>query len=140
MKDCIFCKIVNKELPSNIIYEDDICIAILDITQVTRGHTLVLPKIHNSNVFDASSEVLQHIMLVIKLIVDKMHSNLDINNINILNNSGTIAGQTVDHLHFHIIPRYNTQDSISIKFNTNKESICKEILCELLYCDSLHNN
>lgn len=120
MENCIFCKIINKQIQSNIVYEDNEIIAFLDITQVTNGHTLVVPKKHFDSIFDCDEETLSKINIVIKKISQKMNKNLNVSNINILNNSGDLAGQTVKHLHFHIIPRYNSDDGIVIKFNDNK--------------------
>lgn len=132
MNNCIFCNIINKTLPTNIIYEDEYCLAFLDITQVTKGHTLIVPKKHYHNILDADEETLINIMKVIHKLSNHYVSKLGINNINILNNSGTIAGQTVNHLHFHLIPRYDENDSISINFKSHNKNIDKESLSNLL--------
>ncbi len=115
---CIFCKIINNEIPSSKIYEDDNVLAILDISQTSYGHTLVIPKKHYESMFDVEEEDLINITKVINKLVKQFQLKLNINNLNILNNSGDIAGQTVHHLHYHIIPRYSSND-ITINFNIN---------------------
>ncbi len=107
---CIFCKILNKEIPSYKIYEDDDFYAMLDISQATPGHTLVLPKKHITNVFDLPEDLASKLFVVVKKVSDLLKEKLHFNDLNILNNSGQIAGQTVMHLHIHIIPRYSKEE------------------------------
>lgn len=115
---CIFCKIINNEIPSYKIYEDEDVLAILDISQTTYGHTLVIPKKCFKNIFDIDETSLSKVMNVVSLI-SKKYKEKGIEGINILNNNGSIAGQEVDHFHMHIIPRYN-DDEFVIKSTTNK--------------------
>lgn len=122
---CIFCKIINNEIPSSKIYEDEYVLAILDISQATYGHTLVIPKKHYENMFDIDDVTFMHISKIINMLVKKYKVLLNIENVNILNNSGSLAGQVVNHLHFHIIPRYSSDD-VTIKFNNNEYNL-KEI-------------
>lgn len=110
---CIFCEIIDKNIPSYVIYEDDICIAILDKEQITAGHILVIPKKHYINFFDIDESILLHMMLIIKKIVKKMEIKLDVSNLNIVNNSGSLADQIIFHFHIHIIPRYETNTNIN---------------------------
>lgn len=107
---CIFCKILNKEIPSYKIYEDDDFYAMLDISQATPGHTLVLPKKHITNIFDLPEDLASKLFVVVKKISDLLKDKLGFSDLNILNNSGQIAGQTVMHLHIHIIPRYTKEE------------------------------
>ena len=107
---CIFCKILNKEIPSYKIYEDDDFYAMLDISQATPGHTLVLPKQHVTNIFVLSDELASKMLVVVKKVADILKEKLNINDINILNNSGQLAGQTVMHLHIHLLPRYENDE------------------------------
>ena len=104
---CIFCKILNKEIPSYKIYEDEDFYAMLDISQATPGHTLVLPKKHITNIFDLPEDLASKLFVVVKKVSDMLKEKLGFNDLNILNNSGEVAGQTVMHLHIHIIPRYS---------------------------------
>lgn len=103
---CLFCKIINGEIPSYKIYEDDYTLAFLDISQETKGHTLVLPKKHIKNIFELDDETAIHLTNAILKTIKTLKTKLNFNNINILNNSGELAGQTVHHLHIHLIPQY----------------------------------
>lgn len=111
MNDCIFCKIIRKEIPSNIVYEDDQVIAFLDISPVASGHTLVVPKEHSQDLFDTSPEVLQAWMDRVQKIAAAVRSAVGAEGIVLIQNSGAAAGQTVWHLHMHIIPR-NSGDGL----------------------------
>ena len=123
---CIFCKIIAKEIPSSIIYEDEKVMAFLDISQSTRGHTLVVPKIHFANIYSVDDETLAHLINVTKKLSIKLKQKLDANGINIINNNEIRAGQTVEHLHFHIIPRFDESDGFSCHFQSNEYDL-KEI-------------
>lgn len=128
---CIFCKIINHEIPSSVIYEDDDVLAILDISQVTRGHTLVMPKKHVRNVLEADEETVQKCVLTARKLAAQIVTNLHASGVNILTNCGESAGQSVDHLHFHIIPRYDSNDAIQITFGETEqdlESVRRDIL------------
>lgn len=114
---CIFCKIINNEIPSYKVYEDEYVLAILDISQVCDGHTLILPKKHYDNFLDADLQTINRCMNVIKILSNKYKKILNPKGFNILNNTNEIAGQTVFHLHFHLIPRYDENDEIDISFN-----------------------
>ena len=83
---CIFCKIINHEIPSSVIYEDDDVLAILDISQVTRGHTLVMPKKHVRNVLEADEETVQKCMLTARKLAAQIVTNLHASGVNILTN------------------------------------------------------
>jgi len=105
-EDCIFCKIVNKELPCFKVYEDDLVLAFLSIGPAALGHTLVIPKDHYENIFDIDEEVLKKIAEVSKKIAIQMKNNLeDVYGVNIFQSNGRIAEQEVMHYHMHIIPR-----------------------------------
>lgn len=120
--NCVFCKIVNKEIPSRIIYEDDTVIAILDISQATKGHTLVIPKEHSENLLETDSETFTHLMQVSKLLSRQLINKLDASGINVLINTGESAGQTVLHTHVHLLPRYESDD-FKINFIEHKENL-----------------
>ena len=116
---CVFCEIVKGNIPSYKVYEDDVCIAILDISQATIGHTLVIPKKHVENIFSLDSELASHLFKVVSELAKKISIALGVKNMNILNNNGSLAGQSVKHFHIHIIPRYEG-DNLEIKFASNK--------------------
>lgn len=107
MSECIFCKIVSKEIPANIFYEDDFSIAMLDINPVNIGHALVVPKEHYENIFDLPKELAAKLSVVSKKLATAIKEGLNADGINITSNNGLAAGQLVFHAHTHIIPRYN---------------------------------
>lgn len=114
---CIFCKIASGEIPCYKIYEDEDFLAFLDLSQATIGHTLVISKKHYSNIFELNEDT--KIMEVVIKVAKALKESLEIENINILNNSGELAGQSVNHFHIHLIPR-TKDDKIVFKFNENK--------------------
>lgn len=120
MENCIFCKVVRGEAKSWKVYEDEYTYAFLDINPVNEYHTLVVPKNHVENIFDASADDLKHIMKTIKRIVDFYHEKLGIENVQIINSSGAEAQQDVFHLHFHIVPR-QTGDGQDVHWTTHRE-------------------
>lgn len=116
---CIFCDIINNQINSYKIYEDDIVVAILDIAQVTTGHCLVIPKEHCSNIFELPDHVSSHIFKVVTHISKMLKEKLNFTDLNLLNNNGPLAEQTVNHFHIHIIPQY-LNDNVSF-FHLSKE-------------------
>lgn len=105
MTDCLFCKIVAKEIPSAVVYEDDAVVAFLDIKPVNPGHTLVVPKTHSDGFHDADPETLKKLILVTQKIANAVASAMGTTGFNLEENNGAIAGQVIPHLHFHIVPR-----------------------------------
>lgn len=130
MEDCIFCKIVDGQIPANIIYEDDVCLAFLDIAPTTKGHTLIIPKVHASDLFSMDKDTLMHIAKVSHVLANRLKSRLNCEGINILNNNGAKAGQTVFHYHMHLIPRYDETDGLKITFSSQEQPLAQ--LVELL--------
>ena len=128
MENCIFCKIVQKDIPGKIIYEDDVCLAFLDLSQTTDGHTLVIPKKHYKNILEVNDEILTHLIVVTKKLANKIVKNLNANGVNILTNANEIAGQTVMHFHIHIIPRYNLDDKIEINFTDRSDDVNLDLI------------
>ena len=108
MKDekCIFCKLANGDIPTNSIYEDNDFKAILDADPATKGHALILPKNHFANLLEADDDVLVKALPLAKKIAKNMMDKLGCAVVNIVQNNGEAAGQTVHHLHIHVIPRY----------------------------------
>ena len=104
--DCIFCAIVAGEIPSFKVYEDDFVLAYLDINPFTKGHVLVIPKTHSTGLLDTDDDALAAVVMRVKKVAAHMKASLSCDGFNILQNNGEAAGQTVKHLHFHIIPRY----------------------------------
>lgn len=119
MDDCVFCKIIKGEIPSAKIYEDNEVVAILDISQATRGHTLVLPKTHYDNFLSTPKELMHKVMDVAQRIGQAEMSVLGAKGVNILTNIGKEAGQSVMHYHVHIIPRYVRDVGFQITLKEN---------------------
>ena len=113
---CIFCNIISGEIPSYKVYEDDNFYAFLDISQATYGHTLVVPKQHFENLFAMPDFLLEKMLILVRDLASKIKTATNCKGINILNNNGEAAGQSVHHFHIHIIPRYDN-DNFSIKLS-----------------------
>ena len=107
--DCIFCAIAAGEIPSFKVYEDDLVVAYLDINPFTKGHTLVIPKAHSQDLLETPDETLAAIIARVKKVAAHLKAALPCDGINILQNNGEAAGQTVRHVHFHIVPRYGQE-------------------------------
>jgi histidine triad (HIT) family protein len=107
--DCVFCAIADGEIPSFKIYEDDTALAFLDINPFSYGHALVVPKRHCEGLLDAEDGDLAALAAVVKKVAARIKDVLECDGFNILQNNGEAAGQTVRHLHFHIVPRRNGQ-------------------------------
>lgn len=103
---CVFCKIINGEIPSFKIYENEKVICFLDINASSTGHTLIVPKEHVTNMFDVSEDTICEVAKAIKHVTNLLKEKLGVDSVNVINNSGIKAGQTVMHLHYHVIPRY----------------------------------
>jgi histidine triad (HIT) family protein len=110
----IFCRIIKGEIPSTKIYEDDDVLAILDISQTTKGHTLVIPKLHCDNFLSCPQEVMHKVMDVAQRIGQAEISLLHARGVNILTNVNEAAGQSVMHFNVHVIPRYNGGEGFQI--------------------------
>jgi histidine triad (HIT) family protein len=114
MHNTIFEKIIAREIPAEIIYEDDLVIAFLDIVPVNVGHTLVVPKKKFVNIFDGDAEVLAHMMRIAQRIGKAVREATQCDGINIAMNNESAAGQEVFHAHIHIIPRF-TDDQAFVR-------------------------
>ncbi len=108
MKDsnCIFCKIIAGEIPSNTIYEDDEFKVILDVSPASKGHALILPKEHYADLYEIDENVAADAMKLAKKLATRMTDVLKCDGFNLLQNNHEVAGQTVFHFHMHLIPRY----------------------------------
>lgn len=105
-ENCIFCKILNGDIPSAKLYEDDDFAIILDVGPASLGHALVIPKNHYANLFEMPEEMLSKCMGLAKVWGDKLVKALGADGLNLVQNNGLAAGQTVFHYHLHLIPRY----------------------------------
>ena len=121
--DCIFCKIINGEIPSYTIYEDENVKAFLDISPVANGHTLIVPKKHIENIYDADVETLKNIELASKVVGKLLKEKLGCNGITRMQNNE--YGQDVKHYHMHLVPRYKG-DNLKVNFNNSDIKEAKE--------------
>ena len=119
MTDCIFCKIVSKEIPSEVLYENDKVISVLDINPIHFGHTLILPKQHCSDFLDLPDETYHSILQATRIVTNALVQSLKLEGYNLFSNNGTIAGQSVFHFHIHVTPRYRNDN---IRFVLNLKS------------------
>ena len=118
--NCVFCKIINGEIPSTTVYEDEDVKAFLDISQATPGHTLLVPKKHVQDIFEYDDELAQKVLTKIPMIARAVR-NFDpaIQGLNIVNNNGEVAYQSVFHSHIHFIPRYSADEGFAMNFADN---------------------
>ncbi|MBI4050273.1 MAG: HIT family protein [Candidatus Doudnabacteria bacterium] len=129
MKECIFCKLIAGELPSFRVYEDQDFVAFLDIHPVATGHTLVVPKAHSHDIEDTAEEVFVELMKRVKKIGQAMAKALGVPGYNVGINNGRSAGQLVDHIHAHIIPRKGEGDGLLPW--PGREKVAEEELAEI---------
>ena len=129
MENCIFCKIASGEIPSATLYEDDDFRVILDLGPATKGHSLILPKKHAANITEMPEELLGKAMSIAKKMTVAMKEGLSCDGVNVVQNNGEAAGQTVFHFHMHIIPRYNG-DNAGVSWTPGKltDEVKEEVL------------
>lgn len=123
---CVFCKIIKGEIPSAKVFENEDVLAFLDLGQVTKGHTLVIPKDHQKNVFELQPETAGKLFQTVPKIARAIQNAFDPEGLNLLNNNEEIAGQSVFHYHIHIIPRYGKKDGFGLKWETHEEDYSAE--------------
>lgn len=111
--DCVFCKIANGEIPSATVYEDEDFRGILDISPAAPGHVILLPKEHAADVFELPEESAQKVFAVARKVAAGVKKVTGCAGVNILQNNGTAAGQTVFHFHMHVLPR-NEEDTVNV--------------------------
>ncbi|HDE0218977.1 TPA: HIT family protein [Staphylococcus aureus] len=122
MSETIFGKILTGEIPSFKVYEDDYVYAFLDISQVTKGHTLLIPKKASANIFETDEETMKHIGAALPKVANAIKRAFNPDGLNIIQNNGEFADQSVFHIHFHLIPRYeNDIDGFGYKWETNED-------------------
>ena len=134
--DCIFCKLANGVIPTNSLYEDDVVKVIFDAGPASSGHVLILPKEHFDNVYALDDDTAAHVFQVAVKVAKALKEGLNLEGLNIVQNNGEIAGQTVFHFHMHIIPRYKG-DTVNVgwkpgevtdeEIEKNKSIVCPKI-------------
>ncbi|MBM7604206.1 histidine triad (HIT) family protein [Metabacillus crassostreae] len=131
MSECIFCKIVNGEIPCAKVFENDHVVAFLDISQVTKGHTLVIPKVHKENIYELTPEIASKVFEVVPQISNAIKKQFKPVGLNLLNNNGEQAGQSVFHYHMHIVPRYGKGDGFGAVWKSHADQYSPEQLQEI---------
>ena len=116
---CIFCKIANGEIPSATVYEDSICRVILDVNPANKGHALIIPKEHFDNIYSMDAETAAKIFTIATEVAKAQKAELNPDGLNILQNNGEAAGQTVFHFHMHLVPRY-IKDNVTMTWIPGK--------------------
>ncbi|MEK7195986.1 MAG: HIT family protein [Patescibacteria group bacterium] len=126
MADCLFCKIVKGEIPSEKIYEDKAAFAFLDIHPLAPGHTIVVPKVHAENILDLPEMVVGPLFLGVRKVTAALNLAIKPHGFTIGINHGKVSGQAIDHLHIHLIPRFEGDGGGSIHSvvkNQSSESV-----------------
>lgn len=121
----IFAKIAKREIPAHIVYEDDDVIAFLDIAQLTKGHTLVVPKAVYPDIYSLPEALGEKLMVATMKVAKAVQKAFQPDGLNVINNNGEAAKQTVFHFHFHIIPRY-LDDDFKISYRNNMDKMTPE--------------
>lgn len=127
MKDCIFCKIIQGEVPSYKIYEDEKALAFLDINPLTRGHVLVIPKKHVEDIFEIDFDNLSGVIRVVQKVAQSLKENLGASGINLFQANKPAAGQEIFHLHFHVVPRYQNDKIKALPESNYQEKDFEEV-------------
>ncbi|MTT30484.1 HIT domain-containing protein [Terrilactibacillus sp. BCM23-1] len=120
-ENCVFCKIIKGEIPSAKVFENEDIYAFLDLSQVTKGHTLVIPKKHQQDIFQLDPETAAAIYKKVPMIANAIKDAFKPAGMNIINNNGSIASQTVFHYHVHLIPRYDETDGFTPVFQSHMD-------------------
>ena len=128
---CIFCKIIANEIPSSKVYEDENVLAILDLSQTTKGHTIVMPKKHYANILEIPGDELAYLIQKVQEIAKNLINKLNAKGFNIIVNTNEAAGQSVMHLHIHIIHRYDDNDGLKVEYIANDKADLEAVLREI---------
>lgn len=131
MADCIFCKIIDGEIPSIKVYEDEHVYAFMDIMPLSKGHTLLIPKQHREFVYDLTEQEAGTLFAAAPKIASALKETFQPVGMNLLNNNGARAGQSVFHFHLHFIPRYDETDGFGAKWVTKEKQYSSEKIQEL---------
>lgn len=131
MENCLFCRIINKEIPSYILYEDDYVVSFLDVFPTSTGHCLILPKKHYKNLLECDDKTMNAIFKAIKIIGQALLKTYGLG-LNILSNINEVAGQSIMHAHIHLIPVNKDGAKAIVSFktinNVDLETIKKTII------------
>ena len=132
MSDCVFCMIRDGDIPARKVYEDENVFAILDMSQVTPGHTLLIPKTHVRNIFDYDEELAQNVFGAVPKVARALRDfHPDVEGLNVLVNNEEVAFQTVFHSPVHLLPRYSNDDDFGLKWAHNADNYTDDELDEM---------
>ena len=131
MSDCLFCKIVAGEIPSLKVYEDEHVFAFMDIMPLTKGHTLLIPKVHCQDLFEMPEDVAANLYKAAPKVANAIKAAFDPKGMNTVNNNGAFAGQSVFHYHLHLIPRYDENDGLKVQWLSRQDEFSKEQLLDI---------
>ena len=131
MNNCVFCKIIKEELPAAKVFENEHVLAFLDISQATKGHTLIIPKVHQENIYSLTSEVASNLFEVVPTIAKAIKSAFQPQGMNLINNNEAFADQSVFHYHLHLIPRYDANDGFRTQWKNFQTQYSNEDLKNL---------
>ncbi len=129
MEDCIFCKILKGEIPSKVVYEDEVVKVIMDINPVTNGHVMIIPKEHYRDIEEIDEDILLHIMQVAKKMIARIKETLGAEGVTLVQNNG--LGQEIKHFHLHLVPRY-TGDGLVFDGDKSKLKSLDEVYQALI--------
>lgn len=124
--NCIFCLIIEGKIPASKVYENEEIVAFLDIGQVTKGHTLVIPKEHQANIFELQEETAAALFRNVPKVANAIKKAFNPVGLNLLNNNGELAYQSVFHYHIHLIPRYGEGDGFGLVWKTHENDYSQE--------------
>ena len=125
--NCVFCKIIKGDIPSSKVYEDENVFAILDMSQVTPGHTLLIPKKHVRNIYDYDEELASTVFAAVPKVARALRDfDPEVKGLNILVNNEEVASQTVFHSHIHLLPRYTDEDDFGLEWAHNADNYTDE--------------
>lgn len=132
MSKTIFEQIADGEIPANIVYEDDVCIAFMDAFPLSKGHTLVVPRKPIENIYDLDEETGAHLMQVVTKVANALRDAFSPEGLNVVQNNGAFASQSVYHIHFHLIPRYKEEyDGFGYKWEQDDKKRTDEEKAEI---------
>ena len=128
MSDCLFCKIINGDIPSVKVYEDEHVYAFMDIMPLTKGHTLLIPKTHCQDLFEMPEDVAANLYKAAPKVANAIKAACNPIGMNTVNNNGAAAGQTVFHYHLHLIPRYDAKDGLIVEWKSRQDEFPIEVI------------
>ncbi|MCW2605626.1 MAG: histidine triad protein [Frankiales bacterium] len=129
--DCLFCRVVSGQLPGRVVHESDTVVAFLDVAPASRGHTLVVPRVHVVDVWEADPEVLADVARAAHAVAALLRARLAPDGLTLRQNNGAASGQKVDHLHLHLVPRWHGDGTVGWPWPPPQDLDLDEVLADL---------